>query len=102
MLNVRFQRALLSFAGLPPSVVLHQRAGVTPAASARQQEARLVGIVRQSAGSVQLRSDVRGGPSVFWGFGFLRLQRLSRSPNARIRDPFGSCGSAMPIYLKRK
>ena len=33
---------------------------------------------------------------------FLRLQRLSRSSTALIRDPFGSCGSVMPIYLKRK
>jgi hypothetical protein len=74
-----------------------------------------VGIVQQSAGSVQLYEAVRGGPQYSGGssrkqpmlnlmlvchLGFLRLQRLSRSPNARIRDPLGSCGSAMPIYLK--
>ena len=34
--------------------------------------------------------------------GFLPLQRLSRSPNARIRDPLGSCWLAMPIYLNCK
>ena len=78
----------------------------------------IVGIVQQSAGSVQLYEDVRGGRETAyqysWGssrkqpmlnlmlvchLGFLSRRRLSRSPNARIRDPLGSCGSAMPIYL---